>query len=245
MPPPTNYAVVEHLVSPNTVQGEAIYIYDSGVTGSDFTGGYRPASASDFTPIVNISGLTGISITGIVDVEQQMQIVGSGNISGSPVLIVDVEGKIGVWSQQSGNWAVALTGTGLVTFTNTGIAITNFPAIQEVSGTVSVANLSGALSSEAVPVNAGPQGYYSIPTGTGVEVLAANTGRKTFIIQNDSEEAAYISFGGNSGISGFGLYGGGTFDWSDNSSRYTGSVWITGHIANTGTIVVKALEFTL
>lgn len=71
--------------------------------------GYRPATPVDFGSIVCVSG---VNITGIVDVEQRMQIVSSGDINTAPQLILTDDGKIVGYSIQSGDWSVSLVGSG-------------------------------------------------------------------------------------------------------------------------------------
>jgi len=134
--------------------------------------GFRPATPADYGSLLYASGIT---ITGIVNVEQRQQIVGSGNIDSSPVVIVDTSGNLNVVVANFPEKSI-LDVTGSVSITNfpsqfgisgltavsgavsvsnfpTGIAITNFPAASTVgvTGNVSVSNFPTGIAVSNFP----------------------------------------------------------------------------------------------
>lgn len=79
--------------------------------------GYRPATPSDYGSLLYASGIT---ITGVFNVEQKHQIASSGNVETSNVAVVDSLGRLYTLASQNGFWEVGITGQPIQTTTKQG-----------------------------------------------------------------------------------------------------------------------------
>jgi hypothetical protein len=178
---------------------------------------------SGFGAQVNVTLKSGINITvtGIVDNEQQTQIVGSGSISGSPQLIVNPLGQAYVLAAQSGTWNV----NGEVSITGQPVYVTGDVSVNNLYSQVGISGGYVGLTGQAViadgttvgitgqplhvtglvavsnPEAAGDTGGISgvAATSSSQTLLAANAARVGMYLYNSGTERMFVKYGSTAG----------------------------------------------
>jgi hypothetical protein len=170
----------------------------------------------------NITLTAGTANIGNVNAYQ----AGSWNVTGNVTLTAGTN-NIGNVSVNNFPAVQPVSGTVTVVSSNAAnllanVTITNFPASQVVSGNVNIITSSGALSPSSYTVNT-----------ISVVILAANTNRKGLILTNTGNNTVSLGFG-NVAVSNAGvvLYPGGTFNM-DAYSFTTSNVNAIAVVANT------------
>ena len=195
------------------------------VTGSVSIVG-QPIAVTDNGGSITVDGTVTAAVTGTVNLDR-------GNSSVNPLFV-------------TGSFAAVVTGTvGLdrgdsfanPLFVTASVGITNFPAVQTVTGSVGITNT--VKTSEEILTSA--SGTYTPANASTVTVAASNPNRRNVVMYNNSNKAVYVKFGTGASSTDFTVKIFADDKW-DVNTRYSGV--ITAQWTSAGTSGIFITEVT-